>query len=214
MAKLNTLEDNVFPELGLYNIKLVENYVVTTHEEISRALKKISLPCYMKGVSTSDLHKSDKGLVREIMDESEAVVFFKELRQKNDQNMHITLQKREPGIELFIGIKKDPLFDYIALFGLGGIFVEAYKDISYGILPLTKEALLEMIKNTKIGKSLLKGYRGYGIDIEYLHTMLKNSHKLLKDKEFQEIEFNPIIVNKSGKTTAVDVKIIKGDRQQ
>jgi len=60
LAKLKTIEESIFPELGLYNIKLVENYVVSTKEELSKALKKVSIPCYMKGISASDLHKSEK----------------------------------------------------------------------------------------------------------------------------------------------------------
>lgn len=209
MAKLKTIEEAIFPELGIYNIKLVENYVVSTKEELSKALKKVSIPCYMKGVSVADLHKSDKGLVREITSEQEAFAFFDELKETNDPDLFAVVQKRATGVEIFIGIKKDNLFNYIFLFGLGGVFVEVYRDISYGILPVSKSELLEVIAQTKIGKSLLKGYRGYGIDVDYIYNLLRNSYKMLKENDYSEIEFNPIIISKKGKTTAVDVKIVK-----
>ncbi|MEM3372916.1 MAG: acetate--CoA ligase family protein [Candidatus Anstonellales archaeon] len=209
--KFERIESVIFPELKEYNIELIENVIVSNKEQLEKALDIINLPCYGKIIAREDLHKSDKGLVREINTLNECIAFYEELKNLNkEKNVYsFVLQKRVKGVELFLGMKKDNLFGHVLLFGFGGIFVEVYRDISYGILPVSKDDFLEMIEDTKIGRSLLNGYRGYGIDFDKLYDLVKNTYKLLREKNYSEIEYNPIIVSKDGITSIVDVKIIK-----
>ncbi|MCX8166384.1 MAG: acetate--CoA ligase family protein [Candidatus Micrarchaeota archaeon] len=209
--KFSRLETIVFPELKEYGIELIDNVIIENKNDLKKGLELISLPCYAKLIAREELHKSDKGLVREITNEKECIMFFEEMENLNKEKKvySFVLQRRVKGVELFLGIKKDNLFGHVLLFGFGGIFVEVYRDIAYAVLPIKKDEFLELVEQTKIGERLLKGYRGYGIDLEKLYEVIKNSYRLMKQKNYSEIEYNPIIVSKEGITSIVDIKIVK-----
>jgi acyl-CoA synthetase (NDP forming) len=114
----------------------------------------------------------------------------------------------KPGVEVIIGMSKDAQFGPVLMFGLGGIFVEIIKDVSFRIVPLLKRDAGEMVREIK-GFPLLKGYRGSEpVDIENLENLLlKVSEFVEKTPEIKELDLNPIFAYKDG-AVAVDARVI------
>ena len=112
------------------------------------------------------------------------------------------------GVEVIIGMSKDAQFGPVLMFGLGGIFVEILKDVSFRIVPLQKRDAVEMVREIK-GFPLLQGYRGSEpVDIGNLENiLLKVSEFVEKTPEIKELDLNPIFAYKDG-AVAVDARVI------
>jgi acetyl-CoA synthetase (ADP-forming) len=110
--------------------------------------------------------------------------------------------------EVIIGSIKDPQFGPAMMFGLGGIFVEVLKDVTFRIAPITEEEAREMISDVK-AYPLLKGYRNTPpADIGALVKILVNTSRLVtKHQEIKELDLNPVMVYEKGAKT-VDARII------
>ena len=124
----------------------------------------------------------------------------------------VTVQKMaRPGIEVIIGMSKDPQFGPVLMFGLGGVFVEVLKDVSFRIVPLVRRDASEMITEIK-GFPILKGYRGQEpANIPLLEkTLLKLSEFVDANPEIKELDMNPIFAYKDD-AVAVDARIIMED---
>ena len=121
----------------------------------------------------------------------------------------ISVQKMaQPGLELVIGMTRDPQFGPMLMFGLGGTSVEILKDVAFRIVPLTEEDAGDMIREVK-GYRLLEGYRGQPpVDVEFLEGLLmKLSAFVEENPEIKEMDINPLIAYKKG-AVAVDARII------
>ena len=121
----------------------------------------------------------------------------------------VSVQKMAaPGLELVIGMIRDPQFGPMLMFGLGGTSVEILKDVAFRITPLTRQDAREMIRQIK-GYRLLEGYRGQPpVDIEYLEDMLiKLSALVAENPEIKEMDINPLFAYRKG-AVAVDARII------
>ena len=122
---------------------------------------------------------------------------------KNEPQAHIRgvmIEKMAAkGLEVIVGMRNDPTFGPLMMFGMGGTMVELLKDISFKVAPLTGEDIDEMIEKTLAGK-LLKGYRGSArADIKAVKdTIARLSQLSLDNPEIQEIEINPLIVYPEG----------------
>ena len=125
----------------------------------------------------------------------------------------ILLEKMVPkGVEMIVGLQNDPQFGPVIMVGLGGIFTELFKDVSFRVLPITQDDALEMIEELQ-GKMLLKGYRGsQPINLDILCNALVNIGKLGFDISpyYESIDFNPIIVYPDSYYVA-DAKILLND---
>jgi acyl-CoA synthetase (NDP forming) len=112
------------------------------------------------------------------------------------------------GVKVGIGIIKDPHFGPVAMFGLGGIFVEVLKDVSFRIIPLEERDAREMITEIK-GYKILKGARGeFPKDIKAIREVLMKVSKLtMENPEISEIDLNPIFVFENG-IQVVDARMI------
>jgi acyl-CoA synthetase (NDP forming) len=113
-----------------------------------------------------------------------------------------------PGTEVIIGTSKDPQFGPVIMFGLGGIFVEVLKDVSFRVIPVGRKDAQEMIQEIK-GFPLLQGYRGKEpANISALIGMILKISKLINDNpQIRELELNPVLAYKD-KVLAVDARII------
>jgi len=111
------------------------------------------------------------------------------------------------GVELFIGAKKEDQYGHLILFGLGGIFVEIFKDVRSVLSPCRKEEILRQLRKLK-GYKLLKGYRGHeGINIElFVEYILRVIALVEVAPEIQELDINPLFA-KGNEIKAVDVRI-------
>ncbi len=113
-----------------------------------------------------------------------------------------------PGTEVIIGTSKDPQFGPVIMFGLGGIFVELLKDVSFRVIPVERKDAQEMIKEIK-GYPLLQGYRGKEpANISALVEIILKISKLIEENpQIKELELNPIFAYRD-KAVAVDARII------
>ncbi|MGB2798730.1 MAG: acetate--CoA ligase family protein [Dehalococcoidia bacterium] len=187
-----------------------------TRDEAISLSKEIGFPVVLKIVSPDVLHKTDAGGVKLGLDDEEAVgKAFDEITsaiKKNEPNANIhgvsVQNMARPGVEVIIGMSKDPQFGPVLMFGLGGILVEVLKDVSFRIVPLTKRDAREMIKEIK-GYPILEGYRGQEpADVAVLEDyLLKVSDFVDRKPEIKELDINPIFAYSDG-AVAVDARVI------
>lgn len=197
-------------------IPVIETRLARTLKEAVLLSQKMGFPVALKIASPEIVHKSDSGGVRlSLNNASEVRAAYREIMdgvQKKYPSASIqgvSVQKMaKPGTEVIVGTSKDPQFGPVIMFGLGGIFVEVLKDVSFRIIPLSRKDALEMIEEIK-GYPLLQGYRGKElVDIPALtEIILKISGVMEENPEIKELELNPIMAYKKG-ALAVDGRII------
>jgi acetyl-CoA synthetase (ADP-forming) len=190
-------------------------------EEAVKIAREIHYPLVIKIASPDIIHKSDaKGVMVGISSELELRQAFKEII-KNAQAykpdariLGVTIQEYlPPAREVIVGAVQDPSFGATVMFGLGGIWVEVLKDISFRLAPLTIEEAMEMIKEIK-GYPVLAGLRGTPpADMEAVASLIQKVGQLAHEfPEIAEMDLNPVFVYNSGKgAVAVDARIVLGE---
>jgi len=182
-------------------INTVETRLASSQREAIDLSEQIGFPVVLKIASPDISHKSDAGGVRVgLKNKTEVRKAFREIitsvRQRyptaNIQGVSVQSMAR-PGVEIIIGMTKDPQFGPVLMFGLGGIFVEVLKDVSFRIVPLTRRDASEMIKEIR-GYPLLEGYRGQEpANIPFLENLLlKVSDFVEQTPEIKEVDLNPV----------------------
>ena len=210
MKQLNT--NKTISLLKKFKLPFAKSKLISTPEQAVKFSEEIGYPIALKIISKDVLHKSDvKGVLLNIKNKEQAKYSYNKLIKAAKKSKikldGILIQKMESGKEVIVGIKRDPQFGPVIIFGLGGIFVELLKDISLRIAPIDKSQALEMIKQIK-AYPILKGMRGEkSVNIEALANIIAATSKLSENKKIQELDFNPIIVNKKS-AVIVDAKII------
>ncbi len=187
-----------------------------TANEALTAAKSMGFPVVLKIVSPDVLHKSDVGgVVVGVENDKEVERNYNEImnnliRTAPDADiMGMLVEKQVPTTtEVIVGGIRDKQFGPTVMFGLGGIFVELFKDVVFRIAPVTETEALEMIREIK-GYSVLNGYRGTEkLDIQKLSKTVVTVSELISDiGEIKEVELNPLLVYTEG-VTAVDARII------
>ena len=210
------LETEAKELLREYGIPVPDFKLIKSEEEITGLAKEINFPIVMKIVSPDIIHKTDAGGVKiGIKDEMEArsayqeIIFEAKKYNKKAKISGVIVYPMIPqGTEIIIGIMKDPHFGPVIMFGLGGIFVEVLKDISFRILPIEERDAEEMINEIK-GSKILKGVRGERPkDIKAIKNILLKISKLaLENPEISEIDLNPVFVFEKG-LHAIDARMI------
>lgn len=197
-------------------IPVVETRLVRTKQETISVSKGLGFPVVLKIASPDIVHKSDSGGVKlGIANATQASKAYSEIMSSIKQRypsaiIHgLTVQKMaRPGIEVIVGMSKDPQFGPVLMFGLGGILVELLKDVSFRIVPITKRDAAEMIREIK-GYPLLKGYRGQEpANIDMLEDLIVRVSRFVEQTpEIKELDLNPIFAYKD-RVVAVDARII------
>jgi acetyltransferase len=201
-----------------YGVKGPKRYLAKDAMSAVEYANKIGYPVVAKIVSPDILHKTESGGVRiNIMDASEMEKAFNDIITSVKNYLPsariegIEIQEMVKGIqEIIIGVKKDVQFGHLIMFGLGGIFVEALKDVTFGIVPVDREEASDMIKEIKSYK-LLTGFRKLPeADIpSIVDTILRVSKLCEHFPEIKELDINPLIVKSKGNgVTMVDARII------
>ncbi len=204
--------------LTAYDIRVPRFALVKDVETAVKEANSIGYPLVAKIVSPQILHKTDVGGVKiDLKDEDDVKSAFNDMYERLSKKYDVKgvlLEKMVPkGVEMIVGLQNDPQFGPVIMVGLGGIFTELFKDVSFRVLPLTKTDALEMIEELQ-GKKLLRGYRGsQPIDLDMLCDALVNIGKLGFDISpfYESIDFNPIIVYPDSYYVA-DAKILLTDR--
>jgi acetyltransferase len=198
--------DRVFHLLGQYGLAVADFKIVEGMNEGLDAALEIGYPLALKTASPHVLHKTEKAAVLLHIKDKEAL----EGAFHNMKTDSYLLQKMAPsGCEIIIGGRNDPEFGPIILCGLGGIFVEVYKDVAVRVTPINEEAARQMIGELR-GAVILKGFRGQQpYDEEYLVATLVNISRLLVEHpEINVLDINPLILmGKGNGGIVVDVKL-------
>jgi acyl-CoA synthetase (NDP forming) len=197
-------------------ISVVETKLAKTQIEAVSLSQKMGFPVALKITSPDVIHKSDSGGVKlSINSVAEVKKAYDEIlkkvrKQYPDAIIHgVSVQKMGlPGTEVIVGTSKDPQFGPVIMFGLGGIFVELLKDVSFRVIPVEQRDAQEMIKEIK-GYPLLQGYRGKEpANISALVEIILKISKLIEENpQIKELELNPVFAYKN-KAVAVDARII------
>ena len=193
--------------LEAYGIRNVPGDLAMDVDEALMIAEKSGYPVVMKIVSEDILHKSDSGgIALDILNPEQLRVEYDAMLARIAQIepsariRGVMVEQMAPkGLEVIIGMRRDPTFGPLMMFGLGGTMVELLKDISFKVAPLTSEDIDEMIENTLAGK-LLKGYRGSAkADMKAVkETIARLSQLSLDNPAISEIEINPLIVYPEG----------------
>ncbi len=190
--------------------------VAKSAEEAAKAAEKIGYPVVLKIVSQDIIHKSDAGGVKvNIKNKEEVKAAYNTIlenahKYKSDARIAgILVQEMAPqGTEVIVGAIKDPQFGQTLMFGLGGIFVEILKDVTFKVAPITEAEAAEMIVGVR-AYPLLNGYRNTpASDVKAIVNVLMSISKLVIDHpEIKELDLNPIMAYEKG-TKTVDARII------
>lgn len=186
-------------------IPVVREITVTNEDQAIAAAEKLGFPLVMKVVGP--IHKTDVGgVVLNVRDVETVQHEFKRLIKIKDTTA-VLMAEMASGIELFLGAKYEDRFGHIILCGMGGIFVEVFKDLTSGLAPLTMCEAASMIKNLRAYK-LIKGYRGHNgaNERKFAEIMVRLSTLLRFAVEIKELDINPLI-GSGDKLVAVDARI-------
>ncbi len=197
-------------------INCTDTRLAGTREEAVALSEEIGYPVVLKVSSVDITHKSDAGGVKVNLEDSAAVeLAFDDIiasvkkRYPDAAVEGVSVQgMAKPGIEIIIGMTKDPQFGPVIMFGLGGIMVEVLKDVAFRTVPLDKNDASDMIRGIK-GYKILQGNRGQDpADIEYIEDLLvKLSKFIYKTPEIKELDMNPVFAYKDGAIVA-DARIV------
>ena len=215
-----TLELAVGQELKVYGVLVPDEVIVTSKEEAAQFAKNHPDPLVMKVESADILHKSDVGGVKlnvcgpEAAEKAYEEIMESVTAKRPDAHINgiLTVPMLDAGVEIIIGVNNDPQFGPMIMVGMGGVFVEVFKDVALYPAPLKEEEALEMLKSLKSFK-LLNGYRGTEkCDIKALcQTIVAISNYAQANKDvLKELDINPLFVYPEGKGVGVaDALIVK-----
>jgi acyl-CoA synthetase (NDP forming) len=199
-----------------HGIPVNEGYAVNSASEAAEKARHIGFPVAVKVLSLKISHKSDLGLVELNICSPDGVgdAYERIIRKarKIDPNASAVVEAMaRPGTEVIVGAKRDPQFGPTVLFGLGGIFVEVFKDVAIRVAPVDKRMAVAMIEETK-GYAILKGFRGKkGVDLDAIADIIvKTSLLMMEKEEVLELDINPVMAYEKG-AMAVDARVLMKD---
>lgn len=205
-----------------YKLPVTRFKIAESEDAAVKAADAIGYPVVLKILSPDVIHKSDVGGVRinvknatEVREGYQTIITSVKKHKENARIRGIFVEEFAPkGIEVIIGALKDPQFGPALMFGLGGIFVEVLKDVSFRVAPITKYDAQEMIQEIK-GYPILTGIRGQEArDIKALVNILLQVSKLVMDHPvINQLDLNPVFSYPKG-AKCVDARIILEEANQ
>jgi acetyl-CoA synthetase (ADP-forming) len=197
--------------LSAYQIPVTRELLVKDEKYFTDACKEIGFPVVLKGCGEDIAHKTERGLIHvDVRNEQEARVLFEDIMSKLSGNdPAVLVQEMVKGQrELVAGLTRDPQFGPCVMFGLGGIFTEVLKDISFRVAPLEKYDAMEMMQEIKANK-ILTAIRGMeAADQDALAEILITLGNIgLEHDSVKEIDINPLVLSGS-KPVAVDALVV------
>jgi acetyltransferase len=212
----NLSQTDAMSLLGAYGVPTIKTEFARTRQQAIALAKKIGLPVAMKIVSPDVVHKTDIGAVKlDLNNEKDVGEAFDEILKNVKTNSPgariegVLLQNYVTGgTETIIGIHRDPKFGPLLMFGLGGIYVEAYRDVSFRLAPIRELGAKNMIQQIRGGK-ILEGFRGQPPrDVEAIAECIERLSQLAMDlEEVQELDVNPLLAFEKD-CKAVDARVI------
>jgi len=179
----------------------------------------MGFPVVLKIISPDILHKSDAGgIVLNLKNENDIKTGYQQMLERVVKNapqaklegVLVERMNQARGQEVIVGMRRDPNFGPLMMFGLGGIYVELFKDVEFRVAPLGKKEALDMIQKTQAGR-LLTGFRGAPVlDVDaVVDCILRLAQMALDFPQIQEVEVNPLFVLPQGQgAVALDCRAI------
>jgi len=201
--------------LSEYDVRVPKYALVTNAEEAQMQAEKVGFPLVAKIVSSEILHKTDvQGVKVGLQNQSDVKDAFNDIygrlsKQYKVKGLLLEKMATAGGAELIVGLQNDPQFGPVIMTGIGGIYTEVFRDVSFRVLPITKEDAISMIEDLK-GNKILKGFRGAPpVNVNVLAEALVNIGKFGTEmaSNYESIDFNPIIFYEND-YIVVDAKII------
>ena len=202
--------------LGAYGFPVLKSGLVSSRQEVGDLARKVGFPLVMKIASPDILHKTDVGGVAvgiETIQEAEQrfdTMVAEARRQKPNADIWgVSIQEMaRKGREVILGCTRDPRFGPLVMFGLGGIYTEALKDVTFRLAPLRQLSAKNMLSQIR-GRKILEGFRGEPpADVDALQACLERLSQLVVEFPIiKELDINPLMVYSKG-AVAVDARII------
>lgn len=200
-------ENEVKDLLHAYGIPTTKYQVVSKEKDLEKL--SVGFPVAMKVCSPYILHKTDVGGVRlNIQNKEELKKTFIEFRKKFPTEDLLVDQMEEKGVEIIVGLVQDPTFGLSIMCGIGGIFTELYKDVSFRIVPIDDYDARQMIEELA-GKKLLEGFRGMKANKQLVINLVLKVSKLGEEliDQVDQMDLNPVFVYEK-RICVVDAKLI------
>lgn len=202
--------------LNAAGISVVETRFARTMKEAVAISKELDFPVALKVMSAEVIHKSDAGGVKLKLENGSQVEKAYAAMMASVKAMYpkakidgVSVQKMaRPGVEVIVGMSKDPQFGPVLMFGLGGVLVELLKDVAFRIVPVSEFDAAEMIREIK-GFPMLTGFRGSEpADLKALEKLIVSvSDFVEKNPQVKELDLNPVFAYKDG-VVAVDARVV------
>ncbi len=204
--------------LESYGFKVLPTKLAKTADDAAAIAAEMGLPVVMKIVSEQILHKSDAGgvmvgleSVEEVRQAFDTIVTRGRAYRTDAAIEGVLVQKMAPsGTEVILGLNRYPVFGPLLMFGIGGIFVEVFQDVTFRLAPIGRNEARRMVRQIK-GYKLLQGFRGRPKgDIETIEKCLVGlSNMAINHPEIVELDINPLLVHAEGQgATAADCRMI------
>jgi len=200
-------ENEVKDLLKAYGIPTTKYRVINKKEELDNL--DLKFPVALKVCSNKILHKTDVGGVKlNIRNKEDLVKTFKEFRKKFPSENFLVDQMEEKGAEIIVGLVQDPTFGLSIMCGIGGIFTELYKDVTFRIVPIDRYDAEQMLEELK-GKKLLEGFRNIKANKQLVVDLLLKVSKVGQElnEHVDQMDLNPVFVYGDG-LCVVDAKLI------
>lgn len=200
-------ENEVKDLLQAYGIPTTKYQVVRKEKDLEAL--SLRFPVALKVCSSKILHKTDVGGVRlNIQNLEELKKVFVEFRRKFPTEDLLVDQMEEKGVEMIIGLVQDPTFGLSIMCGVGGIFTELYKDVSFRVVEIDRYDAVQMIEELA-GKKLLEGFRGMKANKQLVIDLLLHVSKLGEEliDHLDQMDLNPVFVYED-RVCVVDAKLI------
>jgi acetyltransferase len=201
-----------FQILAAYGIPVPKCAWVKAESDLTTAAAEVGFPCVLKVDSQTVVHKSDEGgVVLGIRDADELAAAYTRMsgRFEDGEATYLVQEQAPSGREVIIGATEAPGLGSLVMFGLGGVFVEVMKDVTFGIAPLSQPEARGLLSEIK-GARILEGLRGQdAVDLDALEDLLLRVSRLAADfPAIVEMDLNPVFAYPAGKTPeAVDVRM-------
>lgn len=200
-------ENEVKDLLKAYGIRTTNYKLVNKPEDLENL--GLKFPVALKVCSSKILHKTDVGGVKlGIQNMNELKKTFQEFRKKFTKENLLVDQMEEKGVEIIVGLVQDPTFGLSIMCGIGGIFTELYKDVTFRVIPIDRYDAEQMIEEIK-GKKLLEGFRNIPANKELVADLLLKVSKIGQelDEHIDQMDLNPVFVY-GDDLCVVDAKLI------
>lgn len=199
-------ENEVKELLRESGIPTTDFQVVRKFEDIDQ--KKLKFPAVLKVCSPNILHKTDVGGVILDVARDQLEHEFAKMREKFPTEQILVESHQDRRVEVIVGLINDPTFGLTVMFGLGGIYTEVYKDVTFRVVPIKREDAEEMLREIKAAP-ILEGFRKIKVDRDAIINILMKVSALgekYMDK-LDQMDLNPVFVKEKG-AVVVDAKLL------